>query len=357
MSSLFTRAAAGAIALPNRIVMAPMTRSRAVQNAAPNALVAEYYGQRAAAGLILTEGTSVSNDGLGYARTPSIHTPEQVAAWRLVTDAVHAKGGRIAIQLMHVGRIAHPANQPAGARILAPSAIAAKGDMWTDAHAMQPMPAPEAMTIDEIKQAVADYAQAVRNAREAGFDGVELHSANGYLPNQFLSPNSNQRTDAYGGPPENRIRFVLEVYDAMAAAWDAGHVGVRISPAGTFNDIHDPEAATTYPLLAAELAKRGAAWLHVVKPANAAAFTDWASLRRNFPGTLILNSGLTKETGAALIDANEADLISFGVPFIANPDLVTRFQNDWPLAKPDPSSFYLPGPGGYTDYPAYDPPK
>jgi N-ethylmaleimide reductase len=353
MSSLFTPGSAGAIPLPNRIVMAPMTRSRAVQNAAPNALIAEYYGQRATAGLILTEGTAVSNDGLGYARTPSIHTPEQIAAWRLVTDAVHAKGGRIAIQLMHVGRIAHPANQPAGSRILGPSAIAAAGSMWTDAQAMQPMPAPEAMTLADIQQTVADYAQAVRNAREAGFDGVELHSANGYLPNQFLSPNSNQRTDEYGGSPEYRIRFVLEVYDAMAAAWDAGHVGIRISPAGTFNDINDPDAAVTYPLLAAELAKRNAAWLHVVKPANATTFSDWATLRRNFTGTLILNSGLTKETGAALIDAKEADLVSFGVPFIANPDLVARFQNDWPLAQPDPSSFYLPGPGGYTDYPAY----
>ncbi|MCC6538569.1 MAG: alkene reductase [Bryobacterales bacterium] len=353
MSSLFTPASAGVIALPNRIVMAPMTRSRAVQNAAPNALVAEYYGQRATAGLILTEGTAVSNDGLGYARTPSIHTPEQIAAWRLVTDAVHAKGGRIAIQLMHVGRVSHPANQPAGARILGPSAIAAKGDMWTDAQAMQPMPAPEAMTVADIQQTVADYAQAVHNAREAGFDGVELHSANGYLPNQFLSPNSNQRTDEYGGSPENRIRFVLEVYDAMAAAWDAGHVGIRISPAGTFNDINDPDATVTYPLLAAELAKRNAAWLHVVKPANAITFTNWAALRQNFPGTLILNSGLTKETGAALIDAKDADLISFGVPFIGNPDLVERFQNGWPLAQPDPSSFYLPGPGGYTDYPAY----
>lgn len=352
MSTLFTPAAAGAIPVPNRIVMAPMTRSRAVENAAPNALVGEYYAQRASAGLILTEGVATSASGLGYARTPSIHTPEQVAAWREVTTAVHAKGGRIAIQLMHVGRIAHPANQPAGARILAPSAIAAKGNMWTDAQGMQPMPVPEEMTKDDIQTAIAGYAQAVRNARDAGFDGVELHAANGYLPNQFLSPNSNLRTDEYGGSPANRIRFVLEAYDAMAAAWDAAHVGIRISPAGTFNDIDDPDAAVTYPLLAAELAKRNAAWLHIVRP-NTATFTGWATLRATFPGTIILNSGLTKETGAALIEAKEADLVSYGAVFISNPDLPERFQNDWPLAQPDPSSFYLPGPKGYTDYPAY----
>jgi len=352
MSSLFTPAIAGALSLPNRIVMAPMTRSRAVDAGAPNELHGMYYGQRASAGLIITEGVATSADGLGYARTPSIHTPEQVAAWRKVTESVHANGGRIAIQLMHVGRIAHPDNQPAGARIVAPSPVAAKGNMWTDANGMQPMPIPEELTLEGIRATIEQYGQATRNARDAGFDGVELHSANGYLPNQFLSPNTNRRTDEYGGSPENRIRFVLEVFDAMAAAWDAAHIGVRISPAGAFNDISDPDAAITYPLLAAELAKRNAAWLHIVKP-HAPHFNHWAAIRANFPGTVIVNSGLTQETGAQLIESKEADLVSYGANYISNPDLVERFQNNWPLVAPDPSTFYTPGAKGYSDYPAY----
>lgn len=350
MRTLFQSTPAGALTLPNRIVMAPMTRSRAVENNAPNALHEQYYAQRASAGLILTEGVATSADGLGYARTPSIHTPAQIAAWRKVTGAVHAKGGRIAIQLMHVGRIAHPANKPEGARTVAPSAIAAKGAMWTDAAGMQPLVTPEALTADEIRATVAEFAQAVRNAREAGFDAVELHSANGYLPNQFLAPNSNQRTDEYGGSPQNRLRFVLEVFDAMAAAWEPGRIGVRISPAGTFNDIDDPDAGVTYPLLAKELAARNAAFLHIVKP-DSPRFTAWDELRAAFPGTLILNTELTKEAGATLVASGEADLVSYGRPFISNPDLVERFQRDLPLAAPDPSTFYTPGPVGFTDYP------
>jgi N-ethylmaleimide reductase len=329
-----------------------MTRSRAVQDAAPNSLVEEYYSQRASAGLILTEGTASSASGLGYARTPSIHTPGQIAAWSRVTAAVHAKGGRIALQLMHVGRIAHPANQPAGARIVAPSAIAAKVNMWTDAQGMQPVPQPEALSVEEVHEVVAEFAQAARNARDAGFDAIEIHSANGYLPNQFLSPNSNQRDDEFGGSPQNRIRFVLTVFDAMAAAWEPGRIGVRISPAGTFNDISDPDASVTYPLLATGLGARGAAWLHIIK-ADSPVFTNWAGLRANFPGTLILNSGLTQDSASELLASGQADLVSFGRPFISNPDLVERFQNHWPLATPDPSTFYTPGGNGYNDYPAY----
>ena len=351
MSSLFTPTAAGAIHLPNRIVMAPMTRSRAVQNNAPNALVEEYYAQRATAGLILTEGVATSDNGLGYARTPSIHTPEQSEAWSHVVNAVHAKGGRIAVQLMHVGRIAHPANKAAEARTVAPSAIAAKGAMWTDAQGMQPMPVPEALTTAEVRAVVDEFAQAARNAKQAGFDGIELHSANGYLPSQFLSPNTNQRTDEYGGSPENRIRFVLEVIDAMTAAWEPGRIGIRLSPAGTFNDITDPDANITYPLLATELAKRNLAWVHIVKP-NTPNFTEWAAIRANFPGTLIVNLGLTKESGEKLIDSKEADLVSYGALYISNPDLPERFQSNAPLAAPDPATFYTPGPEGYTTYPA-----
>lgn len=332
--------------------MAPMTRSRAVEDNAPNALHELYYSQRASAGLILTEGVATSDSALGYARTPSIHTAKQVSAWSRVTDAVHAAGGRIALQLMHVGRIASAANQPAGARIVAPSAIAAQGSVWTDTSGMQPFGQPEALTSDEIMAVVEEYAGAVRNARAAGFDGIEIHSASGYLPNQFLSPNSNLRTDGYGGSPKKRLRFVLEVFDAAAAAWEPGRIGVRISPAGTFNDIADPDAAITYPALAAALSERRAAWLHVVQ-APGPQFSEWGALRANFSGTVIRNSGLTPESAAAVLDAGEADLVSFGRLFISNPDLPSRIRHGHPLAEPDRATFYTAGAEGYTDYPAY----
>lgn len=232
---MFSSISAGDISLTNRIVMAPMTRSRAVDGFAPGPLQAMYYAQRASAGMILTEGVATSPNGLGYARTPGVYSQAQIDGWKGVTDTVHAAGGSIVLQLMHVGRIAHPLNQPRGARIVAPSAIAAAGSMWTDAAGMQPLPAPEALTVDEIAAVVEEFAQAARNAREAGFDGIEIHSANGYLPNQFLSPNANLRTDAYGGPVDHRGRFLLEVYDAMSAAWSNRRIGVRISPGGTFN--------------------------------------------------------------------------------------------------------------------------
>ena len=213
------------------------------------------------------------------------------------------------------------------------------------------MPVPEALTTAEVRAVVDEFAQAARNAKAAGFDGIELHSANGYLPSQFLSPNTNQRTDEYGGSPENRIRFVLEVIDAMTAAWEPGRIGIRLSPAGTFNDITDPDANITYPLLATELAKRNLAWVHIVKP-NTPNFTEWAAIRANFPGTLIVNLGLTKESGEKLIDSKEADLVSYGALYISNPDLPERFQSNAPLAAPDPATFYTPGPEGYTTYPA-----
>ncbi|HBY63530.1 MAG TPA: alkene reductase, partial [Solibacterales bacterium] len=222
MDMLFQNMKVGEIELPSRIVMAPLTRSRAVAGNAPNDLHVEYYRQRASAGLIVTEGTSPSANGLGYARTALPISDAQIAGWKNVTDAVHAAGGRIFLQIMHVGRIAHPLNQPAGARILAPSAIAPKVEMWTDEKAMQPIPAPEAMSVDDIRATIAEFSQGARNAQQAGFDGLELHSANGYLPNQFLSPNANQRTDEYGGSIENRVRFTLEVFDALAEVWGPG---------------------------------------------------------------------------------------------------------------------------------------
>ncbi|MBL8215480.1 MAG: alkene reductase [Bryobacterales bacterium] len=349
---MFTPYKAGEIEIPNRVVMAPMTRSRADENAAPTALTATYYAQRAQAGLLITEGTSPSADGLGYARTPAIYTPQQVEAWRQVTDAVHAAGGRIVIQLMHVGRIAHALNQPDGARVVAPSAIAAAGTMWTDKGGMQPYPVPHELTIAQIAEVVDEFAQATRNARDAGFDGVELHAANGYLPNQFLAPNTNLRTDAYGGSIENRGRFVLEVYDAMAAAWSADRVGIRVSPGGTFNDINDPNPKATHTWLAAELAKRKPAFLHIARM-GALDFDVFATLREVFPGTLIANGGLDFAGGQKLIEAGTADLVSYARLFISNPDLPARFQNEWPLAAADNSTFYTPGAKGYTDYPAY----
>jgi N-ethylmaleimide reductase len=354
---MFNCVRAGEIEFNNRIVMAPMTRSRALGGAVPGPLHVTHYAQRASAGLLITEGTATSPSGLGYSRTPGIYSEEQVEGWRKVTDAVHGAGGRIVIQLMHVGRIAHALNQPAGARIVATSAVAAQGAMWTDAQGMQPLPVPEELTLDEIRGVIEEFAQAARNAREAGFDGVELHSANGYLPNQFLSPNSNLRTDEYGGSLERRGRFVLEVVDAMSAAWSSGRVGVRISPGGAFNDMHDPEPLYTYTWLTKQLSDRHLAYLHVIRqeqfsPAEAA-FDVWRVLKPFFQGAFIANGGLDAAAARELLEKGGADLVSFGREFIANPDLVERFKNGWPLAANDPATFYTPGEKGYNDYPAY----
>ena len=338
--------------------MAPMTRSRATQDGSPTDLHAIYYAQRASAGLIVTEGVAPSLDGLGYARTPGIFTDAHVSAWRKVTDAVHQQGGSIVVQLMHVGRIAHPLNQVPGARILAPSAVAAPGAMWTDAAGLQAHPEPHELTREEIDRVVAEYAQAVRYSRDAGFDGVELHAANGYLPNQFLSPNTNRRNDVYGGSPERRGRFVIDLFEAAATAWAPGRVGVRVSPGGTFNDIHDPEAHVTYPWLAEQLSARGAAYLHAIRPTlfapPEAAFDVPGVLRDGFDGTLILAGELTGPEGEHLVHSGAADLVAFGRPFVANPDLPERLRNNWPLAKLNPATLYTPGATGYTDYPAYN---
>lgn len=355
---MFKPAVLGNVELKNRIVMAPMTRSRAI-GGVPGALHVEYYGQRTSAGLIITEGTASSASGLGYARTPGIFTEQQVEGWRAVTNAVHSRGGRIFLQLMHVGRIAHPLNQPEGAKILAPSPIAAKGSMWTDQSGMQPFPVPGELTAEGIREVIREYGAATANARRAGFDGVELHSANGYLPNQFLSPNTNQRTDDYGGSVERRARFVLEVFDAMSAEWSSSNVGVRVSPGGTFNDILDSAPRATYTYVAQQLSARGAAYLHVIRPNRfapaEAAFDVWSVLRSHFHGTFIAADSLTAEEASQLIESGAADLVAFGRPFISNPDLPVRFENKWPLAQPDLGSFYTPGEKGYTDYPSYMP--
>ncbi len=328
--------------------MAPMTRSRADALAVPSPLVAEFYASRADAGLILTEGTGTSVMGMGYARTPGIYNEAQIAAWRVVTDAVHARGGRIFLQLMHVGRIAHSANRNIADAPIAPSAIRAEGQMWTDSQGMQPNDMPRALELSEIPAVIAEFGSATRNAIAAGFDGVELHAASGYLPNQFLSPGANQRTDAYGGSIENRIRFVLVTLESMiAAAGSADKVGMKVSPGMVFNDIKDEDPLPTYLALVKAIAGHGLAHLHVMRTGIGAE----SALREVFPGTLLVGGGFKKEEANRTLEEGRADAIVFGSLYIANPDLVKRLELDSPLNAPDPSTFYTPGAKGYTDYP------
>lgn len=355
--SLFAPFSLGPLSLSNRVVMSPMTRSRAVGNV-PNALIAEYYAQRADAGLIITEGTSPSPDGLGYARIPGLFTVEQARAWRVVTDAVHARGGKIVVQLMHTGRVAHPLNLPAGARIVAPSAVAAPGEMWTDQEQGRPHPVPHALTEDEIAHTIGEYVASARLAvGEAGFDAVELHGANGYLIEQFLNTASNQRTDRWGGTPENRIRFAVEVARQVAAAIGAQRLGIRISPYGAAGGmVADADTDAVYERLAAALQEIGLLYVHVVDHSalGAPPVPDAmkALLRRTFRGAMILAGGFDRAAAEAALAEGRADLVGFGRPFIANPDLVTRLQAAAEIAAPDFATFYTPGPKGYTDYPA-----
>ncbi len=356
----FKPAKLGSLTLTNHIVMAPMTRSRALGNV-PNDMMVEYYRQRASAGLIITEGTSPAADGLGYARIPGLFNKEQVRHWKSVTDGVHSAGGHIFVQLMHAGRIFHPLNLPAGAEGVAPSAVAAKGEMWTDQQQMQAQPVPRALRTEELTKVRDEYVQSARLAIEAGFDGVELHGANGYLLEQFLNPHSNQRTDDYGGSVQNRARFVIEVARGVAKAIGSARTGIRLSPWGVFSDMpHYPEIDDTYAYLADELQKIGIVYIHLVNhqsmggPAVSAKTVD--TIRSKFTNTLILSGGL--HTLAAIDDAldnGHADLVAVGRPFIANPDFVERLKEGTPLAAPDPATFYAPGPNGfadgYTDYP------
>lgn len=347
--TLFSSFRLGPYELRNRIVMAPMTRSRALGNV-PNDLVRDYYAQRATAGLIITEGTSPSPNGLGYARIPGLFSPEQVAGWKPVTEAVHARGGRIFAQLMHTGRIGHEANLPAGGRILAPSAVRADGQMWTDSAMMQPHPTPVAMTSGDIETARGEFVSAAKNAVAAGFDGIELHSANGYLLEQFLHPHSNRRTDEYGGSVEKRARFVVETARAASEAIGRERVGIRLSPYNTFNDLplHD-EVHAQYLHLAREL--RGLAYLHIVGSAHAGFGATRDAMREAFGGPVIANGNFDRARAEAAIAAGHGDLTSFGRPFIANPDLVARLEKGLELAQPDGSTFYTPDAKGYTDYP------
>ena len=356
MSQLFAKTSLGALELQNRLVMAPLTRSRAIGNV-PNELMLEYYAQRASAGLIITEGTSPSPNGLGYARIPGIFSAEQVAGWKRITEAVHKQGAKIFVQLMHCGRVAHPLNLPAGARVLAPSAVAAAGEMYTDAEGMKPNAMPQAMSEADIKATIEEFAQGAKNAVAAGFDGIELHGANGYLLEQFIRPNSNQRTDRYGGAIENRARFVLELTDAAIQAVGREKVGIRLSPFGVFNDMPVyPAMDAEYTWLAGELNARGLAYVHLVdhSPMGAPPVPDSikAAIRAVFKGALILSGGYDAARAESDLAAGKCDLIAVGRAFLANPDLVARWKSGAAENAPDFSTFYTPGAKGYTDYPA-----
>ncbi len=338
------------VTLPNRMVLAPMTRSRAIAGNVPNPLSATYYVQRASAGLLITEATQVAPEGQGYVATPGIYSPEQEAGWRLVVDAVHAAGGRIYAQLWHVGRVSHTSFQPGGAAPVSASAIAVQGETWTT-EGKVPFSTPRALATDEIAGVVAQYVQGAKVALAAGFDGIEVHGANGYLIDQFLKDGSNHRTDAYGGTIANRIRFLLEVVDAVATVFPASRVGVRVSPTGTFNGMSESDPEALFAAVADALATRGLAYLHAIDPV--ASDTRLSTLlRAHYPGTLILNGGFTDATGNAAIAGGEADLVAFGVPFLANPDLPRRFAENAPLNAPDFATFYGGDAKGYTDYPA-----
>ncbi len=345
------------LSLQNRVVMAPLTRSRAVEANTPNPLMAEYYAQRASAGLIVTEGTSPSPNGLGYARIPGLFNEAHVAGWRRVTDAVHAKGGRIVVQLMHTGRVSQQANLPAGAEVLAPTAGALAGEVHTDAQGMLAYTPARAMTDADIQHAVDEYAASARLAIEAGFDGVELHAANGYLIEQFLNANVNTRDDAWGGSAEARNRFALEVVRATVAAIGAARVGMRLSPHGAFNatGTFDGQEAQ-YLALVREVSPMGLLYLHVLDhsamgaPAVPAEYKR--ALRAAFDGPFMLAGGFDAASAEAALQAGDADLIAFGRPMLANPDLVERMRRGAALNAPDMATFYTPGAAGYTDYPA-----
>lgn len=348
MSKLFTPIQVGRYTLPNRLVMAPMTRSRSDEAGVPSDLVATYYEQRADAGLIIAEGTFPSAMGKGYVRTPGIYTDEQVAAWKKVTNAVHAKGGKIFLQIMNCGRISHPSMLPNNAQPIAPSAIKAAGQSWTGAG-MEDFVTPRELTTDEVTGVIAEYRLATRRAIEAGFDGVELHTASGYLPEQFLSSGTNQRKDKYGGSVENRTRFVLDTLKEMIAEAGADRVGIKISPEMNFNDISDANPQETYTYLVGQLAPLNLAYLHV---ALFGAKTDYhALLRPLFKGTYLMGSGLDKAKAEQVLESNQADATVFGGAFLANPDLVERFKQNAPLNAPNKDTFYSPGAEGYTDYP------
>ncbi len=341
-SRLFESLRLGKQTLRNRIVLAPMTRSRAAAGNVPGELAPTYYAQRASAGLLITEASQVSPQGVGYISTPGIHSQEQVAGWKRVTEAVHAKGGKIFIQLWHVGRTSHP-DFHGGALPVAPSAIGYDGEAFTQ-NGRKKIVTPRALEKSEILAIVEDFRRATHNARAAGFDGVEIHGANGYLIDQFLEDVSNKRTDEYGGSVENRARFLIQVTKAAISAWDAEHVGVRLSPLGTFGGMGDSDPDATFGHAIRELGKLGIAYLHLVADPE-------GRFARHFPGVVIANGGYTKDRAEAALKSGHAALIAFGVPFLANPDLPEKLRVDAPLNEPDRATFYGGDAKGYTDYP------
>jgi len=357
-NKLFTPEKVGSVEVKNRVVMAPMTRCRAIGNV-PNELMAEYYRQRSGAGLIITEGTSPSPNGLGYARIPGIFSKQQVEGWKMITSAVHKAGGKIIVQLMHTGRISHPLNMPDGAQIIAPSAVKAAGQMWTDSKQLQDFPIPKEMNAEDLIHTKVEFVEAAKNGIVAGFDGVELHSANGYLLEQFLSPVSNIRKDNYGGNIENRCRFVLEIVTAVAESIGKERTGIRLSPYGVASDMpHYPEINVTYKYLSEELNKIGIAYIHLVDHSAMGApevpMEIKKLIRNNFKNILILSGGYDKQRAEADIQSGLGDLVAFGRPFINNPDLVERFKNNWPLSQDlNMELFYSADEKGYTDYPSY----
>ena len=351
---LFSPYTLGAITLKNRVVMSPMTRNRSPANV-PGDIVAKYYEQRAEAGLIITEGTAPSANGTGYARIPGIYTPEQVAGWLKVTERVHAAGSRIFVQLMHTGRASHPDNLPKGARAVAPSAIALPEPVWVDPDGPKPVPPPHAMTKDEIESAIEEYATASANAVLAGFDGIELHGANGYLIEQFLNPASNTRDDEWGGAIENRNRFAIEVSKRCVARVGKDKVGIRLSPFGAFNAMKsDDSTEPQFEELARKLQEVGLVYIHVVDHSSMGAPevkpTTKQKIRAAFKGTIILSGGYDRSRAEADLRENKGELVAFGRPFISNPKLVTKLRGGKPLTPPDFATFYTPGEKGYTDY-------
>ncbi len=357
---LFAPVQLGVVRLRNRIVMAPLTRSRASMAGVPTALMAEYYGQRASAGLIIAEGTNISAQARGYAWTPGLYTREQVQAWRAITASVHARGGHIFPQLWHVGRISHPSLQPGGALPVAPSALRPQASAYTEAGFV-PCVTPHALTIAEIAGIVADYGRAAANALAAGFDGVEIHAANGYLIDQFLRDSTNQRTDAYGGTREKRARLLFEAVGAAVTACGAGRVGVRLSPLSPVNGAAlDSDPAGTYGFVVARLSEMGIAYIHVIEGVTQGAREvpggfDLGTLRRAFSGSYMANNGYDLALALEARRRGLADLVSFGRLYIANPDLVERFRCGAPLNAPDPTTFFGGGASGYTDYPVLPP--
>jgi N-ethylmaleimide reductase len=353
--TLLTPAQLGPYTLRNRMVMAPMTRNRAGAGLVPNEIMVTYYSQRASAGLIVTEGTQVSEQGIGYPNTPGTHTAEQAEGWKRVTDAVHERGSRIFAQLWHVGRISHPSLQPGGALPVGPSAIAPEGTVFTY-EGPKDFVTPRALDLDEIPGVVRQFEEGARYALEAGFDGVEIHGANGYLLDQFLRDGSNHRTDAYGGSIENRARLMLEVTEAVAKIWGADRVGMRVSPLGAFNSMSDSDPEATFGYVAEQLGKLGLGYLHAAMLMGAEnpetrEHRMAALLKEKFGGTFMINGGFNRETGEAVLAGGVADLVSFGSLFLANPDLPERFAEGAGLNTPDRATFYGGDHRGYIDYP------